>query len=57
MDKQCYLLPFVPKVKLGKVGISYRDHTYRIDFRSTLEEGDILTIGLDEAKLTIRKEK
>jgi antitoxin component of MazEF toxin-antitoxin module len=50
-------MPFEPKVKLGKVGNSYRV-TIPMDMINDLgwEEGDILRVGMDENKLTIRKE-
>jgi antitoxin component of MazEF toxin-antitoxin module len=49
-------MPFEPKVKLGKVGNSYRvtipmDMIFDLDWK----EGDILRIGMDNNKLTIRK--
>lgn len=51
-------MPFEPKVKLGKVGNSYRV-TVPMDMISDLgwKEGDILRVGMEEYKLTIRKDK
>lgn len=51
-------MPFEPKVKLGKVGNSYRV-TIPMDMISDLgwKEGDILRIGLDDTRLTVRKDK
>lgn len=51
-------MPFEPKVKLGKVGNSYRV-TIPMDMITDLgwNEGDILRIGMDENKLTIRREE
>jgi AbrB family looped-hinge helix DNA binding protein len=51
-------MPFEPKVKLGKVGNSYRV-TIPMDMISDLgwKEGDILRIDMNESKLSIRKEK
>lgn len=51
-------MPFEPKVKLGKVGNSYRV-TIPMNMISDLrwKEGDILRIGMGEHNLTIRKEK
>lgn len=51
-------MPFEPKVKLGKVGNSYRV-TIPMEMVSDLgwKEGDILRIGMDDSKLTVRKEK
>jgi antitoxin component of MazEF toxin-antitoxin module len=50
-------MPFEPKVKLGKVGNSYRV-TIPVDMISDLgwNEGDILRIGMDNGVLTVRKE-
>jgi antitoxin component of MazEF toxin-antitoxin module len=50
-------MPFEPKVKLGKVGNSYRV-TIPMDMISDLgwSEGDTLRVGMDEYKLTIRKD-
>jgi AbrB family looped-hinge helix DNA binding protein len=50
-------MPFEPKVKLGKVGNSYRV-TIPMDMISDLgwKEGDILRIGMEDHKLTIRKD-
>ena len=50
-------MPFEPKVKLGKVGNSYRV-TIPMDMISDMgwKEGDILRIGMCEGLLTIRKE-
>lgn len=49
-------MPFEPKVKLGKVGNSYRV-TIPMEMISDLgwKEGDMLRVGMDENKLTIRK--
>lgn len=51
-------MPFEPKVKLGKVGNSYRV-TIPMDMISDLgwKEGDILRIGMDKGILTIRNDK
>ena len=51
-------MPFEPKVKLGKVGNSYRV-TIPMDMISDLgwKEGDILRIGMDDRILTIKKDK
>jgi antitoxin component of MazEF toxin-antitoxin module len=51
-------MPFEPKVKLGKVGNSYRV-TIPMDMISDLgwKEGDTLRIGMEENKLSVRKEK
>ena len=51
-------MPFEPKVKLGKVGNSYRV-TIPMDMISDLgwKEGDLLRIGMDNAKLTVRKDR
>lgn len=51
-------MPFEPKVKLGKVGNSYRV-TIPMNMISDLgwKEGDMLRIGMDDRKLTIRNEK
>lgn len=51
-------MPFEPKVKLGKVGNSFRV-TIPMDMISDLEwkEGDVLRIGMGEDNLTIRKEQ
>jgi antitoxin component of MazEF toxin-antitoxin module len=51
-------MPFEPKVKLGKVGNSYRV-TIPMDMISDLgwKEGDMLRIGMDNSQLRIRKEK
>lgn len=49
-------MPFEPKVKLGKVGNSYRV-TIPMEMISDLgwKEGDTLRIGMDEEIVTIRK--
>jgi AbrB family looped-hinge helix DNA binding protein len=51
-------MPFEPKIKLAKVGNSFRV-TIPMDMIEDLEwkEGDILRIGLDEDKVTIHKDK
>ena len=51
-------MPFEPKVKLGKVGNSYRV-TIPMEMISDLawKEGDILRIGMDDNILTIRRER
>jgi len=51
-------MPFEPKVKLGKVGNSYRV-TIPMEMISDLgwKEGDILRIGMDNDVLTIRNNK
>jgi len=51
-------MPFEPKVKLGKVGNSYRV-TIPMDMISDLgwKDGDMLRIGMDDNQLKIRKEK
>ena len=50
-------MPFEPKVKLGLVGNSYRV-TIPMDMINDLgwEEGDILRVGMDDGKITIRKD-
>jgi len=50
-------MPFEPKVKLRKVGNSFTI-TIPVDMVGDLawEEGDILRIGLDDQKLSIRRE-
>ena len=50
-------MPFEPKVKLGKVGNSFRV-TIPMEMISDLgwKEGDILRIGMGEHNLTIRKQ-
>lgn len=50
-------MPFEPKVKLGKVGNSFKV-TVPSEMIQDLgwKKGDILRIGLDNSKLTIRKE-
>lgn len=52
-----YYMPFEPKVKLGKVGNSYRV-TIPMDMISDLgwKEGDMLRIGMDDSKLTVKKD-
>lgn len=49
-------MPFEPKVKLGKVGNSFKV-TIPADMIEDLgwKEGEILRIGLDENRLIIRK--
>ena len=51
-------MPFEPKVKLGKVGNSFKV-TIPADMIDDLgwKEGDILRIGLEEDKLIIHKGK
>lgn len=51
-------MPFEPKVKLGKVGNSFKV-TIPSEMIQDLgwKEGDILRVGLEENKLTIRKDK
>jgi len=51
-------MPFEPKVKLGKVGNSYRV-TIPMDMISDLgwKEGDTLRIGMDDNTLTVRREE
>jgi AbrB family looped-hinge helix DNA binding protein len=50
-------LPFEPKVKLAKVGNSFRV-TIPMDMIHDLgwKEGDILRIGMNDSQLSIRKE-
>ena len=50
-------MPFEPKVKLGKVGNSFKV-TIPSEMIQDLgwEEGDILRIGLDDKKLTVHKD-
>jgi AbrB family looped-hinge helix DNA binding protein len=50
-------MPFEPKVKLGKVGNSFKV-TIPSDMIEDLgwKEGDILRIGLDDKRLSIYKE-
>jgi AbrB family looped-hinge helix DNA binding protein len=50
-------LPFEPKVKLGKVGNSYRV-TIPMEMIEDLgwKEGDILRIGMNHDRLTIYKD-
>lgn len=50
-------MPFEPKVKLGKVGNSYRV-TIPMDMITDLKwkEGDMLRIGMEDSKLTIRRD-
>lgn len=49
-------MPFEPKVKLGKVGNSFRV-TIPADMIQDLgwKAGDILRIGMDNGKLTVHK--
>lgn len=52
-------MPFEPKVKLGKVGNSFRV-TIPVEMIGDLgwKEGDMLRIGLDDSnRLTIRREE
>ena len=51
-------MPFEPKVKLGKVGNSFKV-TIPSEMIQDLnwKEGDILRIGLDDGLLRIHKEK
>jgi antitoxin component of MazEF toxin-antitoxin module len=51
-------MPFEPKVKLGKVGNSFKV-TIPLDMIEDLhwKEGDILRIGMDDSKLTIYRER
>ena len=51
-------MPFEPKVKLGKVGNSYRV-TIPMEMISDLgwKEGDMLRIGMDDNTLTIRRDR
>lgn len=51
-------MPFEPKVKLGKVGNSFKV-TIPSEMLQDLgwKEGDILRIGLDNDLITIRKDK
>jgi bifunctional DNA-binding transcriptional regulator/antitoxin component of YhaV-PrlF toxin-antitoxin module len=50
-------MPFEPKVKLGKVGNSYRV-TIPAEMIQDLgwKKGDILRIGMNDSSLTIHKE-
>lgn len=50
-------MPFEPKVKLGKVGNSFKI-TIPSEMLQDLgwKEGDMLRIGLDDNMLTIRKD-
>ncbi len=50
-------MPFEPKVKLGKVGNSYRV-TIPMEMITDLKwkEGDMLRIGMEDSKLTIRRD-
>ncbi len=50
-------MPFEPKVKLGKVGNSYRV-TIPMEMISDLDwkEGDMLRIGMEDSKLSIRRD-
>jgi AbrB family looped-hinge helix DNA binding protein len=49
-------MPFEPKVKLGKVGNSYRV-TIPVEMIRDLgwKKGDILRIGMNDDTLTVRK--
>jgi len=51
-------MPFEPKVKLGKVGNSFKV-TIPSEMIQDLgwREGDMLRVGLNDALLTIRREK
>ena len=51
-------MPFEPKVKLGKVGNSFKV-TIPSDMIEDLKwkEGDILRIGMEKDKLSIRKDR
>lgn len=51
-------MPFEPKVKLGKVGNSFKV-TIPSEMIQDLgwREGDIVRVGLNDSFLTIRKEK
>lgn len=51
-------MPFEPKVKLGKVGNSFRV-TIPIDMIRDLgwKDGDILRIGMDDDTLIIRRSR
>jgi antitoxin component of MazEF toxin-antitoxin module len=51
-------MPFEPKVKLGRVGNSFKV-TIPVDMIEDLgwKEGDILRIGLEDNKLLIHKSK
>jgi AbrB family looped-hinge helix DNA binding protein len=51
-------MPFEPKIKLGKVGNSFKV-TIPVDMIEDLgwKEGDILRIGLEDSKLIIHKKK
>jgi antitoxin component of MazEF toxin-antitoxin module len=51
-------MPFEPKVKLGKVGNSFKI-TIPIDMIEDLgwKEGDVLRIGLDDSRLIIHRGK
>jgi antitoxin component of MazEF toxin-antitoxin module len=51
-------MPFEPKVKLGKVGNSFKI-TIPIDMIEDLgwKEGDILRIGLEDSRLMIHRGK
>jgi antitoxin component of MazEF toxin-antitoxin module len=50
-------MPFEPKVKLAKVGNSFRV-TIPMDMVGDLgwKEGDILRIGMERGKVTIRRD-
>jgi antitoxin component of MazEF toxin-antitoxin module len=58
MYKQYYNMPFEPKVKLGKVGNSFKV-TIPSEMIQDLgwKEGDVLRIGLDDLTLTVRKDQ
>jgi antitoxin component of MazEF toxin-antitoxin module len=49
-------MPFEPKIKLGKVGNSFKV-TSPVDMIEDLgwKEGDVLRIGLEDSKLIIHK--
>jgi AbrB family looped-hinge helix DNA binding protein len=51
-------MPFEPKVKLGKVGNSFKV-TIPAEMIKDLgwKEGDILRVGLQDSSLTIHKDK
>lgn len=51
-------MPFEPKVKLGRVGNSFKV-TIPSEMIQDLgwKEGDILRIGLEDSRLTIHKDK
>jgi antitoxin component of MazEF toxin-antitoxin module len=50
-------MPFEPKVKLGKVGNSFKVTIPREMIEDlSWKEGDILRVGMEDHKLSIRKE-